>query len=243
MTLVPFINLVKRAARSKYPVLLMHNRMITQCYTVEEDSDFGMHYVLHIPDTEDYCGEIYDSTLLIEPAEIIALYKEGHELLLKEKKKRSAKVKEVREEFDFVVKDDSAAIKMHFIVQDELLHTATLNLRYPVNPAWAEVERVVNSYDKLLNYIKVGGYGVAFDGIRYGLYDRAKQSSRIVYYPILLGGKKIQIPICKSMLGIGACDEFFVSVQETNLPSIYIYTVQLEKKMLIEQWIGYIIAF
>lgn len=242
MQLKPFIEIIRRIAKSKYPVLLMHNRMIMQCYTVEIDEDVGMHYVLHIPETEEYSDPFYDRTILLAHGPIMEAYKEGHENLLKVKKEKNAKPKEVREELDVVQDKNEITLKMQFIVRDELVCTMNYITTVPVESD-PEVERILNAYSKMLSIIKIGGYGIALDAIRHGLYDRALNTPRIVYYPIRIGSTKVRIPICKSMIGTGACDECFVSVQETTISDIYIYTLQLEKKKLIEQWIGYIIAF
>lgn len=242
MKLSPFIELVRRVSKSKYPTLLMHSRMIMQCYTVEEDGDAGMHYVLHIPSTEEYSDPFYDSTILVTHSQVMALYKDGHEKLTAAKKAAGAKPKEVREELDIVSRDGKVLLKMQFIVRDELICTMTYMTECPAssNP---EVERILVAYDKMLEVIKVGGYGIAIDAVYHGLYDRALNSPRIVYYPIKIGSHRVNIPICKSMVGVGACDECFISVQETTIHGIYIYTLQMEKKKLVEQWIGYIIAF
>ena len=47
MQIKPFLDLMKRAQKSKYINFVMHSRMIMQCYDVSQDSDIGTHYILH----------------------------------------------------------------------------------------------------------------------------------------------------------------------------------------------------
>lgn len=218
--------------------------MIMQCYTVDIDEDIGFHYILHIPDTVDYAGPLYDETILVTPAEILALYKTGHDIFLEKKKMTKAKPKEVREELDLKYTSHSLQIKMQFIVQDELVSTQVYTTPYPVNPIDRNIETIINTYTTMVKSIKIGGYGVIVDGMKSGLYDRAMNSPQIVLHEVSLGhNQSVYVPVYKSMFGAGKCDEYVFSIQETELPHIFQYTVQITKKKLAEQWIGYVIEF
>ena len=227
MELKPFIELMRRAAKSKYNSVLMHGHMLLQCYSIDEDSDVGLHYILHIPDIAPYNDEFYDATILLKPNEILNLYKTGHDALREKKEEVNAKAKEVREELNFIVKSHNAQIKMQFIVQDELIDTQTYTVSYPVNPHDKEIENILYNYSMILQRIKVGGYGVTFDGIRHGIFDRAMESPRLVFFRLMIGDNVIQVPFYKSMFSGNSYDEFFVSVQETELPMVYLYTIHL----------------
>ena len=48
MKLKPFIELLRRATKSKYTKFLMRDRMIMGCYSVDDDSDIGLHYILYM---------------------------------------------------------------------------------------------------------------------------------------------------------------------------------------------------
>lgn len=240
----PFIELLRRTQKSKFKSVLMHNRMMMQCYSVDIDSDIGLHYILHIPNNELYADPFYDETLLLVPADILEVYNNGHAVLLEKKKEVSAKPKEVREEMTFSISKNVAKIKFHFIVRDELLTTTTYTTPYPVNPNDNEVETIVDCYQQMLNRIKIGGCAIALDAVREGIFHLANESVQIVYYKVKLGGVTVRVPLYKTMLlGAKAVDEFFISVQETSISSIYLYTIQMARKGLVEQFIGYILNF
>lgn len=240
----PFMNLIRRTQHSKFRVLLMHSRMIMQCYTIDEDSDTGFHYILHIPDTEEYSDPFYQETMLLDIAEISALYKAGHELLNTKKKELKLKPKDVREELYFSTDKTSCELKFLFIANDQIIDTEVYHTEYPVNTVNKNVSSVVNGYNDMIDRVKVGGLAITIDAARYGLYDRAMNAIEVEYEKFKIGTHKVRIPLFRSMLlGMTNLDEFFISVQETVLSNIYLYTIQLSKKGITEQLIGYIVAF
>ena len=243
MELKPFIELMRRASKSKYTSVLMHNHMLLQCYSIDQDSDIGLHYILHIPDIAPYDDEFYDETLILNPTEILDLYKKGHTVLAEKKSEVKAKPKDVREELNFVVKPHYAQVKMQFIVQDELIDTQTYKVSYPVNQHDKVIENILHNYTMMLKRIKVGGYGVTFDGIRHGILDRAIESPRLVFFRLVIDGKVIRVPFYKSMFSGNNYDEFFVSVQETEVPMVFLFTIHLERKGIIEQFMGYLMNY
>ena len=96
----------------------------------------------------------------------------------------------------------------------------------------------------MIDRVKVGGLAITIDAARYGLYDRAMNAIEVEYEKFKIGTHKVRIPLFRSMLlGMTNLDEFFISVQETVLSNIYLYTIQLSKKGITEQLIGYIVAF
>ena len=67
---------------------------------------------------------------------------------------------------------------------------------------------------------------------------------QIAYGKIKLGDRKVRVPLFKSMLaGIKEPEDIKLSIQETNLKDIYVYTVQLTNKGLVDQYISYILNF
>ena len=85
---VPFISILRRASHCKFPELVMANRLLMQCYTIDVDSDVGFHYVLHIPDENKYADGFYDEFMLIRPAEVIGCYNTGHRILAEKRRAR-----------------------------------------------------------------------------------------------------------------------------------------------------------
>lgn len=240
----PFIELMRRVVKSKYKEFLMTGRMIMQCYTIDEDSDVGLHYILHIPNGAPYDDPFYDETLVLYPDEIMQAYKNGHDKLSEKKKKVNAKPKEVQERMDFVVTEKGAKLKFQFIVQDELVDTQTVHLTYPVKEGHAVASNVTTTYTNILTKMKVGGAALSFDGYRLGLYDMAMNSAQIMFYTVKVRGIKVKIPLYRSMfLGQKNFDEFFISVQETTIDMVYLYTIQFARKDIIEQFIGFIQTF
>ena len=240
----PLITILRRSLKSQYKTFLLNNRMLMQCYTIDEDDDIGFHYILHIPDTEEYTDPFYDETLILEPKEILARYTVGHRALLEKKREVKAKPKEVKEELHFKISGHTARLKFLFYVQDELVDTQLYETPYPVSPIDPTVETIGKTYYDMISRIKAGGIGVAFDGSKYNLYEQAMKYPEIYFFKVKLRDTKIRIPIYKSMfVGLKDWTEFFISIQETELPGIYVYAVHFTAKGITEQFIGYIQNF
>lgn len=244
MKLKPFIELLRRATKSKYTKFLMRDRMIMGCYSVDDDSDIGLHYILYIPEAEEYNDPFYDMTLIIEPKELLAMYARGHAGLLEAKKKVKAKPKDVKEELHVREVDHKLRLCMLFTCCDEVIGTEVLVLEYPVSSQSPIVENICNAYQRMLEYINAGGIGIAFDASRYNLYQIAVKSPQIYFFKIDIRGERIKVPIYKSMLQcISDPDEFYILLEQTDIDHLWIYAIQLTNKGLTEQYIGYIQNF
>lgn len=240
----PFINILRRIQKSHYSKFLMNNRMIMQCYTVDEDDDIGLHYILHIPDTVEYSSEFYDTTLILEPKVILSAYSLGHSILLARKKELKLKPKEVKEEAFFKITDHHVRLKFLFYAQDDLLDTEECVFDYPVSENDPDVENIMRTYWDMMTRVKPGGLGVAFDAQRYNLYMLAMNCPRIYYYRVDIGGVKVKIPLYKSIFaGRKEWREFFISIQETTIPMVYLYALQFTWGDVTDQYIGYIQNF
>lgn len=244
MELKPFLELLKRAMKSPYDTFLMSNRMIFQCYDISWDTDQGFHYILHIPDTEEYVDEFYDKTVILEPSAIVNCYTEGHKKLLEVKKQKNAKPKEVREEVNIRFEDGKMRIKFLYFVQDELVTKELYETNYPISPYDSNVSLVEETYYNILHRIKPGGLGIAFNGDKHGLFERALNSPDIYFFKVKLGNEKVKVPLYKSLFsGFKEWEEFFISIQETVYPGIYLYVIHFTVKGLTDQYIGYIQNF
>ena len=242
MKLKPFIELLQRTTKSHYSNLLMKDRMLMGCYSIDEDSDIGLHYILYIPETYD--DPFYDMTAILDVKEILALYTRGHTGLVEAKKKVKAKPKDVSETLYVREEKNKLILKMLFTCCDEVIGTEVYYIDYPVNPNLRLVEGVADTYTKMLNMVKPGGIGISFDAQRYNLYQIALKAPQIYFFKVDIRGNRIKIPIYKSMLvGMKDPDEFYIMIEETVIPQLWVYAVQLTNKGLTEQYIGYIQNF
>lgn len=240
----PLIAILRRATKSKYAQLLLNNRMLMQCYSIDQDDDIGLHYILHVPDTEEYVSEFWDSTLILEPKVLLSTYASGHKELLEVKKEKKLKPKEVREEALFKTTEHGAKLKFMYYVADEFLCSRTVHFEYPVKHNNPLVENVLSTYWNMMNMVKPGGLGVAFDAQQHGLHILGTSSPQVAYFKVIIGGKTVQIPLFKSMF-VGRKDwrEFYVSLQETIRPSVYLYTMHYTWGGITDQFVGYLLAF
>lgn len=244
MNVKPLISLLRRIQKSHYDSFLMMNRMIMQCYSVAIDDDVGLHYILHIPDTEEYSYEFYDSTLILKPKEILNTYSLGHSALLAKKKENKLKPKDVKEEVYFKLGEHRAKLKFLFYALDEIVDVEEYVFEYPVSESNPMVENILKTYWDMMNRVKPGGLGIAFDAQKCGLYTLSTERPEIYFYKIKIGNTMVKIPLYKSIfVGKKEWREFFISVQETNIPSVYLYALQFTWDDVTDQYIGYIQNF
>lgn len=245
MNVKPLLDLLRRTKKSGYKKLIMMNRMIMGCYTVKDDNDVGLHYVLHIPSSEDYSDSFYDQTLEIDPNAIITVYKHGHTAFSAAKKAGKVKVKDTSESVYFITKNNAAYLKFEFIIQDNVISTEVYQFdSYPVMESNPMMTNILEAYSAMLQRIKVGGSAVALDGYKTGMAQFAEESAQVYYYKIKIDNQRINIPLYKSLLmGQKQFDEFFISIQETELDHIHLITYQFARNGLIEQFIGYVMDF
>lgn len=242
--LKPFLNMLRRATRCGFSSVLLNNRMLMQCYNLDVDSEVGLHYVLHIPDDQDPLCDFYNLTLLLKPREILKVYSEGHKALDAERKEQKLTPKAASEVLEYHEHKHHIDLEFHFYLAGEEFQTQEYSIPYPVDESIPEVENCVKAYDQLLDRIKHGGACLAFNGTRMDLQRRIVECPEIYRYQIRYHGKKLSIPFTKSMfLGIKELDRFFFSVQETTMDDIYVYSISLEKKGIIEQFWGYLLQY
>ena len=243
MQVKPFLDLMKRAQKSKYIDFVMHNRMIIQCYDVSQDSDVGTHYILHIPENENYDDKFYDQSIIIIPENVLYIYKIGHDELLEVKKKKNAKPKDCKEFIDVVYNDDMVELTFQHIVFDELVASNEIGFRYADNTK-PSVQLVTKTLNEIEDRIKVNGLAATVDGYKSGFYYKIMNHEQIAYGKIKLGDKKVRIPLFKSMLaGIKEPEDIKISIQEIKIKDIYLCTVQLTNNGLVDQYISYILNF
>lgn len=236
--------MMRRATHSGFKELVMTNHMLIQCYNISIDSEVGFHYAMAIPFTEIYDNSFYDEVLVLHPSKILAVYNTGHKELEAKRKMVQAKPKEAREELFFQVRKGYGELKFLYYLKDELLSTAVYRTPYPVDTTSQTVENCVKTYEDLIHRIKPGGFCLVFNGNRMGLQERVMECPEVYYYTAKYRDKKIRIPLARSMfLGIKEVDQLFISVQESMLPDIYIYAIQLTKRGISETFFGYLLNY
>ena len=244
--LKPFITLLRRAVKCRYSMVYMMNHLLIQCYSIDIDSDIGLHYVLFIPDTEEYDSPFYDELLELYPSEILKVYSEGHKVLLDYKKEKSLKPKDVYEELHVTEKTSDSGIsvkeiKFLYYANDSLIHTAVYQIPYPVDISKPSADNCVNTLTALMGRIKPGGYCMRLDGLRLGIFNRAMEYPDIYYHIVKLNGTKIRLPLMKSMfLGSKKFDSFIITLQESTIPGIYVYCLMFHRDGISECFYGYI---
>ena len=241
----PLISLLKRMAKCKYNTVVMTNRMFLQSYDIGIDSTIGLNYILYIPDTDAYQDSFYDETLILNQR-ILKEYAAEHKRVEAIRKEKKLNPKQLHEEFHLIKENGHTALKFSYILDDVPYSTVTCDLgTYPVDLYDSMVENVVNSYQSLLKRIKMNGIGFVQDGMLYNLTKAATDTRGVVYHVIRYdnGTKRIRVPIIKSMLSMDKPDRFLISVQETELDGIFVYSLQFTKGEITDQFWGYILNF
>lgn len=241
---VPFVALLRRATHSGFDTVVMNNRMLIQCYDLNIDSDIALNYMLFVPETEVYESSFYDSQMILHPRKILNAYAVGHKYLEEKRKGAKAKPKDVSEEVVFQEKKGGGELKFLYYLQGELLTTSTCKVVYPITSINPIVANCEDSYQKLIETIKPGGACLVFDGLRLNLQQSIMKYPSIYYYTVKYRNKKVRIPFARSMfLGIKEVDRFYFSVQESNIQDIVVFSYQLTKRGITEQFYGAVLTF
>lgn len=244
ISIKPFLALMRRATRCGYPELILNNRMLMQCYDLGVDSDVGLHYIMHIPDEYDPLTDFYDRFLILNPRAILKAYSTGKKTMDTERKEKGLKPKACTEELEYHEHKHHLELEFRFFMAGDEVAVESLKIPYPISENDPLVENCATTYNTLASRIKAGGACLAFDGGRMGLQPLILDCPEIYRYRVKYGGKKLFIPFTRSMfLGIKEFDRFLFSVQETLMDEIYVFSVSLEKKGLIEQFWGYLLQY
>ena len=239
-----FIKLLRRAVHSGFPRLLMHGRMLMQCFNVDDDGEVGMNYVLHVPDTDDYDDPFYDEDVIFNVRDVMNTYTKGHRDIDGIRKELGEKSKAVSEE---VRLDEDGRFIFTFILngeRDTIISIESVDVTYPIDPASGMVRNVEQSYNNLIGRIRLGGACLTYDGLRFGLQRYAMECSEVYTFIVKFHGRKLSVPLTKSMFGgIRELDSFTLSVQEANIDGLYVYALSLMKAGIAETYWGYIIQY
>ena len=242
--LKPLINMLRRATRCGFPSVVVNNRMFMQCYDLDIDSEVGMNYVLHVPDDVDPGCGFYETPMIIKPRDFLKAYSDGHKSLIEERKHQDLKPKAMSEWAEYIEHKHHIDLIVHHC----LLGEEFINTEYRINTNVPEttpiIDNVLRTYGQLIGRIKVGGTCVRCDGSYMGLQDRVVNCQEIYRYRMRINGHRVDVPFTKSMfLGIRAVEQFHFAVQESSMDDIYIYSIGIEHKGIMEQFWGYLLQY
>ena len=243
MDIRPFINLLKRTIHSRYGKLLMNNRMLIGCYDLLDDTDVGSHYILMIPDTEEYTDPFYELSLIMDVRQITDAYRSYHTVFDEERRNKKIKPKDAKEEANYEIIGDKCNITVDFILGDNIYSSYAFSIPVATDDMQF-VSNITNTYDKLIERVKVGGECVLLDLNRIGIIDKIIESPDIYWQSIHIGNKWIDFPFTRSMFsGIKEFDAIYLSIQESTMQYYYVYTLTYEKRGIQECYFGYLLRF
>ena len=237
-----FLRILRRATRCGFPSVIVNNHMLMQCYNLDIDSEVGLQYALHIPDSMD--EEFYETPMVLRPREILKVYSEGHKDMELDRKEQGLKPSASSESLEYIVHKHHIELIFHFILAGEEHSTRTYKIDTRAEASAIDIENCARSYNTLVDRIKPGGTCLLFDGGYMGLQQRIADSPEIYHYRVKIHGQRVDVPFTKSMfLGIKTVDKFYFSLQESNMDGIYIFSISLEKQDIVEQFWGYVLQY
>ena len=254
-------------AAASFSEMLIHNHMAMNCYDIDQDSDIGQHMIIHIPD--DW-PDMYDGPYIIKPQEILNFVNEYQRKLKDERTDRGLPPKSQRIELEYEKDDKGITLYFIFALdnwekkpfteysfkftktkksvveqtKEKLINCGEVfRIEKSIKISYVDqddpiVENILKTYTNMVN--RVEGDPVVIDGIENAIYEKVAESVRFYYYPVKINGKKVQVPLIKSMFrGLSKFDEFYLAVHETNIESVYLFVLHFTSKGLTEQHIGY----
>lgn len=257
------------ASGAAYPNMLLHDHMAMNCYDLDQDSDIGMHAVIHLPD--DY-PDFYNGPVIITPKTILDILRDGEKLARETRAKFELPPKCQHTDITYEKTDTGIKLTFNFCIDDmkKVEYTEYSFKRYKtkigkviektkskmvntgnvyhkseeiflpyVNEDNPIVANILTTYETMLD--RTFSEPVIINGLEDGLFDDVCNAPGIYYHPVTVNGKEITIPLIKSIFrGINKLDEFYISVNETTLPNIYLCMLQFTSKGLTEQYSAYV---
>lgn len=239
-----FFELLKRASHSGYKKILLHDRMLMNCYDVNNDDDLGFHYILHIPETEAYRSDFYLLDLVLDLNAITnatKTIKKDHEARRKSLKYKPKEASIVGR-YDFY--HGYVLISFDYMLKDELWKTVDIEVPYPIPEMNSVKTNIESSYNSILNRIDISVPPVIIDGIAKEIREDTLDRVRAFYYPVDINGKTIKIPFLKSFFrAINKFEQFDISVIKTHIKNVYLVVHTFGSKGLTDQYIMYVEDF
>lgn len=237
-------DLLKRVSHSGYKNVLIHDHMLMNCYNIEEDDDIGMHYVLHVPDTEMYQSPFYNLDIILDTEQIAEATKTVYKEFEAHRKKQKIRPKEAKiiGRYDFY--QGYMLLSIEYILKDEVWKTVDIEIPYPVREDNSILSNIISAYNTLLERIDLDYPATVINGLTRDIWTDTMNSIRVFYYPVEIDGKTIRLPFMKSFFRtLRKCEQFDVSVQKTYIPGVYLVVHTIGAKNLTEQFIMYVEDF
>lgn len=257
-----FLEISKRLAKSGYKKFIVHNRMIMGFYDLSQDSDIGMHYIMHIPDEYE---DLYDGHFIFDNEAFTKRLGEIRKKVAEERNRLGLPPRVVQgvikyretdslEENSFMIEpslqihelvDPPEGSKKKSKVLGEVITDIGFTIPCPNNKTdeWEkQSDNMIDSLNKLST--RVGKQVVLIDALENGLVEPVVNYPRVFYCNVKVEGESVQIPLMKSFFrGINKFDGLTISVQKTNIKGVFILCITLSAKGLTDQYISYIQNF
>lgn len=253
-----FTEVCKRAAKSEFKSFIVHNRMVMGFYDLSQDSDIGMHYILHIPDDYD---NVFDQSFLWDNEIFIKRLNELRNKIKDERAKLKLPPRAVtgamkwREDGETLIVETS--LQIHELVpppveskrKTPILGDVVMDLGFDMECKTfndknmpPEVENMLRSLTTVIDRIE--DKIITVDILQNDLVKTVQDFPRIFYCKLDAFGETIQMPLMKSFFrGINTFDKLYFNVYPTNIKGVYIYLISLSAKGLTDRYISYIQNF
>lgn len=257
-----FIEVCKRASKSGFKNLLFYNRMVIGCYDIAQDSDIGMHYILHIPDEYD---ALYDQQFVMNIPEFLKKLNEVRNKVKEERLKLNLPPRAVDGEVQYRVKEQTIEIEVGLRIHEMVppppetkrktlvKGDVVMNLGFTTECNLVNSDGAAYQTDLTLDTIKkiterIGesedDHVVLIDALENGLVDVVLGYPRVLYCDVKFGKDTVHVPLMKSFFhGVTKFDRLILTVMKTKIPGIYVYVITIDAKGLTHQSISYLQNF
>lgn len=238
------LEILKRVLHSGYKTILMHDRMMMNCYNVDEDDDIGTHYVLHIPETNMYQSDFYQLDLIIDISAIAEATKQirkDHETYRKSKKIRP-KDASILCRYDLYKR--YLLLSIDFMLKDEVWKTVEIKIPYPISNMDPIKSNIETAYNTMLERIDISSPPVIINGLTEDIPINTLDRVRVFYYLVEINNRMVKIPFLKSFFrSINKFEQFDISIQKTLIKNVYLVVHTFGSKGLTDQYIMYVEDF
>lgn len=238
------LEILKRVSHSGYKTFLMHDRMLMNCYNVDEDDDIGAHYVLHIPDTDMYRSDFYKLDLIVDInviSEATKQIRKDHETYRKSKKIRPKDASIVCR-YDFY--RGYLLLSIDFMMKDDVWKTVDIKIPHPISDMDPIKSNIEFAYNSMLERIDTSMSPILINGLTEDIPINTLECVRVFYYLVEIDNKMVKIPFLKSFFrSINKFEQFDISIQKTLIKNVYLVAHTFSSKGLTDQYIMYVENF
>lgn len=236
------VRCLKRCIKAGYNEVMLVNNMMVYCYDPETDDDIGMHYILHVP-TEN-C-DLYDSRVVINCSELLAVATEFDTEMTKIRKEKKMKPSEYHVDCSYLCIDEGVQIAFIFKLTGEVTRMSSYHAKKHDEKAIAlsaNINKAFHKLAKIKRYDTDGKDIIQLDVLNSDFFDDILEIPRVIYKKVKVNGTSVKIPFIKSFLhGFKKFDQYLVTVSETVIPDVYIYTQGFTVDGIMEEFLSYIV--